>query len=53
VWWLREEHLVAAFTMNRPDEERDAAQRWLANKVRVSAAKLKAAGSVAEAGRGL
>ena len=53
VWWLREEHLVAAFTMNRPDEERDAAQRWLANKVRVSAVKLKDAGSVAEAGRGL
>jgi len=53
VWWLRKEHLVAAFTMNRPDEERDAAQRWLATKVRVSAVKLKAAGSVAEAGRGL
>jgi len=42
---------VAAFTMNRPDEERDAAQRWLATKVRVSAVKLKDTGSVAEAGR--
>ena len=50
VWWLRKEQLVAAFTMNRPDEERDAAQRWLAAKARVSAVKLKNAGSVAEAG---
>jgi hypothetical protein len=35
--------------MNRPDEERDAAQRWLAAKVRVSAVKLKDAGSVGKA----
>jgi 3-phenylpropionate/trans-cinnamate dioxygenase ferredoxin reductase component len=53
VWWLREERLAAAFTMNRPDEERDAAQRWLANKVRVSPVKLEDAASVAEAERGL
>jgi hypothetical protein len=45
--------LAAAFTMNRPDEERDAAQRWLANKVRVSPVKLEDAASVAEAERGL
>jgi NADPH-dependent 2,4-dienoyl-CoA reductase/sulfur reductase-like enzyme len=50
IWWLRKEQLVAAFTMNRPDEERDAAQRWLAAKARVSAVKLKNAGSVLEAG---
>src|SRR6185295_17341932 len=24
VWWLRQARLVAAFTMNRPDEEREA-----------------------------
>jgi len=49
VWWLREKQLVAAFTMNRPDEERDAAQRWIAAEQRVSAVKLKDAGSVADA----
>ncbi|MGD0359593.1 MAG: FAD-dependent oxidoreductase [Bryobacteraceae bacterium] len=49
VWWLREKQLVAAFTMNRPDEERDAAQRWIAAKVPVSAQKLKNSASVAEA----
>jgi NADPH-dependent 2,4-dienoyl-CoA reductase/sulfur reductase-like enzyme len=49
VWWLAENRLVAAFTMNRPDEERDAAQRWIASKQRVSAAKLKGSGPVAQA----
>ena len=29
VWWLRENRLVAAFTMNRPDEEREAAPKWI------------------------
>jgi hypothetical protein len=27
--------------MNRPDEEREAAQKWIASKQRVSAEKLK------------
>jgi len=49
VWWLRQKQLVAAFTMNRPDEERDAAQRWIAARQPVSAAKLKNSESVAEA----
>lgn len=49
VWWLAENRLIAAFTMNRPDEERDAAQRWIASKQRVSGSKLKNSGSVAEA----
>ncbi len=40
VWWLRETRLVAAFTMNRPDEERDAAPKWIELKQRLSAAKL-------------
>jgi NADPH-dependent 2,4-dienoyl-CoA reductase/sulfur reductase-like enzyme len=48
VWWLRQERLVAAFAMNRADEERDAAPRWIASKQRVSAEKLKA-GSLSEA----
>ena len=42
VWWLRQEQLVAAFTMNRPDEEREAAQKWIASKQRVSAEVLRA-----------
>ena len=37
--WL--ERLVAAFTMNRPEEEREAAQRWIASKERVSAERLR------------
>jgi NADPH-dependent 2,4-dienoyl-CoA reductase/sulfur reductase-like enzyme len=49
VWWLRRERLVAAFAMNRPDEERDAAPRWIASKQQVSAEKLRKAGSLSEA----
>jgi 3-phenylpropionate/trans-cinnamate dioxygenase ferredoxin reductase component len=40
VWWLRQERVVAAFTMNRPDEERNAAPKWIESGQRVSAAKL-------------
>ncbi len=32
VWWLRGEHLVAAFVMNRPDDERTAAPQWIESK---------------------
>jgi NADPH-dependent 2,4-dienoyl-CoA reductase/sulfur reductase-like enzyme len=32
VWWLQQKRLIAAFTMNRPDEEREAAPRWIAAK---------------------
>jgi NADPH-dependent 2,4-dienoyl-CoA reductase/sulfur reductase-like enzyme len=42
VWWLKQERLVAAFTMNRPDEERDAAPRWIESKRRLSAGELRA-----------
>jgi NADPH-dependent 2,4-dienoyl-CoA reductase/sulfur reductase-like enzyme len=49
VWWLRQEQLIAAFTMNRPDEERDAAPRWIASKQQVSAEKLRKAGSLSKA----
>jgi NADPH-dependent 2,4-dienoyl-CoA reductase/sulfur reductase-like enzyme len=42
-WWLRQSGVVAAFVMRRPDEERDAAPRWIEARQRVSAAKLAAA----------
>ena len=29
VWWLRDKHVVAAFVMNRPDEERESAPKWI------------------------
>jgi len=41
VWWLQGERLVAAFTMNRPDEEREAAPRWIESKQHVSAESLR------------
>ena len=41
VWWLQKKRLVAAFIMNRPDEEREAAPKWIEAKHSVSAAKLK------------
>jgi NADPH-dependent 2,4-dienoyl-CoA reductase/sulfur reductase-like enzyme len=40
VWWLRRKHLVAAFVMGRPDEERESAPKWIESKQSVSAAKL-------------
>jgi NADPH-dependent 2,4-dienoyl-CoA reductase/sulfur reductase-like enzyme len=36
VWWLRQRSLVAAFTMNRPDEERDAAPKWIESRQTLS-----------------
>lgn len=49
VWWLSQGRLVAAFTLNRSDEEREAAQRWIAARHRISAEKLKTAASVIDA----
>jgi len=40
VWWLKEKSVVAAFAMNRPEEERDAAPKWIELRQHVSAAKL-------------
>ena len=40
VWWLRQGKLAAAFTMNRPDEEREAAPRLIQSREAVSAATL-------------
>jgi NADPH-dependent 2,4-dienoyl-CoA reductase/sulfur reductase-like enzyme len=41
VWWVRDSVLLAAFAMNRPDEERDLAPKWIETKQRVSADDLK------------
>ncbi len=40
VWWLKGERLIAAFAMNRPDEEREAAPKWIQSRKAVSAARL-------------
>jgi NADPH-dependent 2,4-dienoyl-CoA reductase/sulfur reductase-like enzyme len=40
-WWLREKRVVAAFTLNRPDEEREVAPKWIESKQSVSAARLQ------------
>jgi len=40
VWWVRQQRVVAAFTMNRPEEERNAAPKWIESAQTVSAAKL-------------
>jgi 3-phenylpropionate/trans-cinnamate dioxygenase ferredoxin reductase subunit len=49
VWWLRRQRLVAAFTLNRPDEERESAQSWIASRQPISAERLKTAPSVRDA----
>jgi NADPH-dependent 2,4-dienoyl-CoA reductase/sulfur reductase-like enzyme len=41
VWWLEQQRVVAAFTMNRPDEERNVAPKWIESGQRVSSTKLK------------
>src|SRR5215469_3517897 len=41
VWWLYQQRVVAAFTMNRPDEERNAAPKWIESGQKVSSTKLK------------
>jgi len=35
VWWLRKQTLCAAFIMNRPDEERAVAPRWILRRPRL------------------
>jgi NADPH-dependent 2,4-dienoyl-CoA reductase/sulfur reductase-like enzyme len=42
VWWLKQGRLTAAFTLNRPDEEREAAPRWIESKKPVHADDIKA-----------
>lgn len=41
VWWLNQQRVVAAFTMNRPDEERNVAPKWIESAQRVTSTKLK------------
>ena len=40
VWWLHQQRVVAAFAMNRPDEERNVAPKWIESGQRVSHIKL-------------
>ncbi len=40
-WWLRRNQVLAAFVMNRPEEEREAAPRWIESKQRISPAALR------------
>jgi hypothetical protein len=42
VWWLQQERVVAAFAMNRPDEERQAAPKWIESKNRVTQGDIEA-----------
>ena len=41
VWWLSKNRLIAAFAMNRPDEERDRAPKWIESLQPISGAKLE------------
>jgi NADPH-dependent 2,4-dienoyl-CoA reductase/sulfur reductase-like enzyme len=41
VWWLRGQQLLAAFVMNRPDEERAAAPQWIESKRPVAGRELQ------------
>lgn len=40
-WWLQGDRLLAAFVMNRPDEERDLAQQWIEQRTPVPLARLQ------------
>lgn len=40
VWWVHQQRVVAAFTMNRPDEERNVAPKWIESGQKVSATTL-------------
>ena len=37
VWWLRSGHLVAAFVLNRPDQERELAPAWIKDRKEIPA----------------
>jgi 3-phenylpropionate/trans-cinnamate dioxygenase ferredoxin reductase subunit len=36
VWWLREEQLIAAFLIDRPDDEREVAPEWIDSSRKLS-----------------
>ena len=48
VWWLAGSRVVAAFVMNRPSEEREAAPQWIESKQAVPAEKLRRAASLSD-----
>ena len=39
-WWLKDSRVVAAFVMNRPDEERNVAPEWIKTGHKVAASRL-------------
>lgn len=41
VWWLKKERLCAALIMNRPEEERTVAPRWILRRPRLDPKKLQ------------
>jgi 3-phenylpropionate/trans-cinnamate dioxygenase ferredoxin reductase component len=41
IWWLKRDCLIAAFVMNRPEEERQCAPDWIKSKQIISADRLK------------
>ena len=41
IWWLERDCLIAAFVMNRPEEERQCAPEWIKSKQSISADRLK------------
>jgi len=41
VWWTHRGVLTAAFAMSRPDDEREAAPRWIERHARVSSDRLR------------
>jgi NADPH-dependent 2,4-dienoyl-CoA reductase/sulfur reductase-like enzyme len=49
VWWLSQSRLVAAFAMNRPDEEREIAPELIRSKQTISAERLRDSASVRDA----
>jgi len=36
VWWFRKDRLVAAFVMNRPEEERELAPKWIMERTKIN-----------------
>jgi NADPH-dependent 2,4-dienoyl-CoA reductase/sulfur reductase-like enzyme len=40
VWWLKDNRVMAAFVMNRPDEERQVAPEWIKSRQTVSRERL-------------
>jgi NADPH-dependent 2,4-dienoyl-CoA reductase/sulfur reductase-like enzyme len=53
VWWLRQSVVVAAFVMNRPDEERVVAPQWIESKQVVSGKILADAASSVQSSAGV